>query len=73
MSALGKSNHPPAGIDVAAAQTGVADATALWSKAQAAFAAGNIEEAVATAKDVKARAEAIAAAIKLRLPGAASG
>jgi hypothetical protein len=71
VAALAKSKHPPAGVDVAAAQTAIGDAGSLWSKAQAAFAAGNIEEAVNTANDVKAKAEAAAAAIKLKLPNAA--
>lgn len=71
VAALAKSKHLPAGVDLAAAKTSIADAGSLWSKAQAAFAAGNIEEAVNTAKDVKAKAEAAAAAIKMQLPGAA--
>jgi len=70
-AALGKSKHAPAGVDMAAAQSGAADAASLWSKAQAAFAAGNVEEAVSAAKDVKAKAEAAAAAMKMKLPGAA--
>jgi hypothetical protein len=64
---LSKSKKVPAGIDLAAAKSGLADATSLWSKAQAAFSAGNLEEAVNTAKDVKAKAEAAAAALKLDL------
>jgi hypothetical protein len=64
---LSKSKKVPAGIDLAAAKSGLADATSLWSKAQAAFSAGNLEEAVSTAKDVKAKAEAAAAALKLDL------
>jgi hypothetical protein len=68
---LAKSKHLPTGVDLAAAKSGLADATSLWSKAQAAFAAGNIEEAVTTAKDVKAKAEAAATAMKMTLPGAA--
>jgi hypothetical protein len=68
VNALAKSKHVPAGVDVAAAKASIADAGSLWSKAQAAFAAGNIEEAVSTANDVKAKAEAAAAAIKMTLP-----
>jgi hypothetical protein len=56
-----------AGIDVDAAKSGLSDAMSLWSKAQAAFAAGNMEEAVATAQSVKAKVESVAAAVKLDL------
>ncbi|HUX72761.1 MAG TPA: hypothetical protein VMV25_02550 [Steroidobacteraceae bacterium] len=59
------------GIDLAAAKTGLADATSLWSKAQAAFATGNLDEAVGTAKKVEARVAKMAAQIKLKLPYAA--
>ena len=54
-----------AGIDLAAAKSGLGDATSLWSKAQAAFASGNLDEAVRTAKDVKARIDALATSLKL--------
>lgn len=57
-----------AGIDVDAAKAGVGEATSLWSKAQAAFAGGNLEEAVSTAKDVKAKIAAVAASLKMDLP-----
>ena len=68
-----KSNKKQAkGIDLDAAKAGAGDATSLWSKAQAAFAAGNLDEAVSTAKDVKAKVEALAANLKLDLPGAAA-
>jgi hypothetical protein len=60
----------PAGIDLTAAKSGQAEALALWSKAQAAFAAGNLDEAVSTAKDVKAKIDAAAAFLKLDLPAA---
>ena len=64
-----KSNKKLAkGIDLDAAKSGAADATSLWSKAQAAFAAGNLDEAVSTAKDVKTKVEAVAASLKLDLP-----
>jgi hypothetical protein len=54
-----------AGIDLDAARTGLSAAAALWSKAQAAFAAGNLDEAVNTAKDVKAQIVALATSLKL--------
>jgi hypothetical protein len=61
-----------AGIDLGAAKAGMGDATSLWSKAQAAFAAGNLDEAVSTAKDVKAKIEALATSLKLDLPATAA-
>src|SRR5216684_4223778 len=61
-----------AGIDLDTAKAGVGDATSLWSKAQAAFAAGNLDEAVSTAKDVKAKIEARAASLKLDLTATAA-
>jgi hypothetical protein len=61
-----------AGIDLDAAKAGAGDATALWSKAQAAFAAGNLDEAVNTAKDVKVKIEALAASLKMNLPATAA-
>jgi microcystin degradation protein MlrC len=69
---LGKkpSKKMAAGLDLNAAKGAAGDATALWSKAQAAFAAGNLDEAVSTAKDVKAKVEAVAASLKLDLPAA---
>jgi hypothetical protein len=63
---------PPAGTDVDAAKAGLADATSLWSKAQAAFASGNLDEAVSSAKDVKAKVDAAAASLKLDLPATAA-
>jgi hypothetical protein len=54
-----------AGIDLNAAKAGLTDAMSLWSKAQAAFAAGNLEEAVGTAKGVKAKTDPLAASLKL--------
>jgi hypothetical protein len=61
-----------AGIDLDAAKAGAGNAASLWSKAQAAFAAGNLEEAVNTAKDVKARIEALATSLKMNLPATAA-
>jgi hypothetical protein len=59
-----------AGIDIDAAKSGLSDAMSLWSKAQAAFAGGNMEEAVSTAQSVKTKVESVAAAIKLELSAA---
>ncbi len=59
-----------AGLDLNAAKGAEGEAAALWSKAQAAFAAGNLDEAVSTAKDVKAKVEAVAASLKLDLAAA---
>ncbi len=59
-----------AGIDVDGAKSGLGDATALWSKAQAAFAAGNLDEAVGIAKDVKAKLQSVATSLKLEMPAA---
>ena len=56
-----------AGIDLDAAKAGIGDAASLWSKAQGAFAAGNLDEAVTTANQVKTKVEAVAAALKLDL------
>jgi hypothetical protein len=61
-----------AGIDLEAAKAAESEALALWSKAQAAFAAGNLDEAVNTAKDVKSKIEAAATSLKLSLPVAAA-
>lgn len=72
VAALGKSAHPAAGIDLAAAQSGSADATSSWSKAQAAFKAGDVETAVTSAREAKARAEAAAAAMKMKLAASAA-
>jgi hypothetical protein len=66
---LGKSKHLPAGVDLEAAKSGLADATSLWEKAQAAATAGNVEDAVSAANETKAKATAAAAALKLMLPG----
>lgn len=54
-----------AGLDVSAAKSLSAQAESLWSKAQAAFAAGNLSEAVHTAKDVKDKLDMAAGLIKL--------
>jgi hypothetical protein len=55
------------GVDVGSAKDRMGDVTSLWSKAQAAFAAGNLNEAVATAKDVKLKADTLAGTLKIDL------
>ena len=67
VATLAKSAHPASGINLAAAKSGSADATLSWSKAQAAFAAGDVETAVNSAREAKAKAEAAASAMKLTL------
>jgi hypothetical protein len=57
-----------AGIDLDAAKAAESEAGSLWSKAQAAFAAGNLDEAVSTAKAVQAKIEGVAGSLKLNLP-----
>lgn len=69
---LGKksSKKLAAGIDVEAVKTEFAATNALWSKAQAAFAAGNLDEAVTTAKSVKEQLDTAAEKLKVTRPGA---
>jgi len=54
-----------AGIDLNAAKSSLSDDSSLWSKAQAAFAAGNLDEAVTTAKDLKTKLDGLAATLKM--------
>jgi hypothetical protein len=61
------SKKAAASVDLDAAKSSLDQATFLWSKAQAAFAGGNMDEAVRTAEDVKTRVEAVAATLKLDL------
>jgi hypothetical protein len=65
---LSKTKHVPKTIDLAAAKSGLADATSAWDKAQSAFKSDNVEDAVAAAKDANAKIESAAAALKLNLP-----
>jgi hypothetical protein len=63
-----KSNKKAAaGIDLDGAKSALNDAMSLWSKAQAAFATGNLDEAVKIAQDVKSKGDAVAATLKLDL------
>jgi hypothetical protein len=56
-----------AGIDLEGAKSALTEAMATWSKAQAAFATGNMDEAVNTAQDAKSKVEAVASNLKLDL------
>jgi hypothetical protein len=61
-----KANHKLAEtVDIEAAKSGLAATTGLWSKSQGAFGNGNLDEAVTTAKDVKAKLDALAASMKM--------
>jgi hypothetical protein len=65
VDALSKARRVPKGVDLAAAKSGLGDATVLWDKAQAAFQSNHVVDAVTAAKDAKAKAEAAAAALKI--------
>ena len=55
------------GIDLDAARGELAAAESLWSKAQAAFATGNMVEAVATAQRLRPQLDALAAVLQIPL------
>jgi hypothetical protein len=65
-------NPAKGAVDAAAAGASMADITSLWSKAQAAFAGGNLDEALTTAQNVKAKADALAVTLKMN-PAQAAG
>ena len=65
---LGKGKKPPAGVDMPAAKAALDAAQSLWGKAKAAFAAGNLQEAVDSAHTVKDKAAEAAAALKMPKP-----
>jgi hypothetical protein len=68
-----KSNKKAAaGMDLDAAKMSLDEAASLWSKGQAAFAGGSMEEAVRTAQSVKSKVEAVAATLKLDLAAPAA-
>jgi hypothetical protein len=67
IDALSKTKHVPKDIDLAAAKSGLADATSAWDKAQEAFKAGNPADAVTEAKDAQGKVASAAAALKLNL------
>jgi hypothetical protein len=66
---LGQKSRKPlaAGTNLDAAERSFGSDASLWSKAQAAFAAGNMQEAVSTAQRVKADLEVLASDLKVNL------
>jgi hypothetical protein len=59
--------HPGGSTELDAARAGLSRNASLWSKAQAAFATGNMTEAVAIATGVKSNLETLAGSINLDL------
>ena len=63
-----KSNRKmAAGIDLDAARGSLSEDSSVWSKAQAAFATGNLGEAVTTAKSLESSLEGLASTLKIEL------
>jgi hypothetical protein len=67
IDALSKTKRVRKDVDLGAAKSGLADATAAWDKAQSAFKSGNPPDAVAAAKDAQSKLNAAADALKLNL------
>lgn len=65
---LSKAKRVPKGIDLAAGESTLADATDGWTRAQAAMSSGEMQNAIATAKDVKSKIQSAATVLKLELP-----
>ena len=70
IDALSKGKHVPKDIDLAAAKSGLADATSTWENAQSTFKSGNAADAVPMARDAKSKLDAAAATLKLSPPPA---
>jgi hypothetical protein len=70
VATLSKAGRVPKGLDLSTARAALADAKNGWGRAQAAMASGDFDDAIATAKDVKAKTDIAAAALKLELPAA---
>lgn len=65
---LGHARRQGHGVDLAAGTAALAEARTLWGQALAAFAAGNLEEALATAGRARERAAAAATALGMPPP-----
>jgi hypothetical protein len=61
-----------AGIDLDAARGSLSEDSSVWSKAQAAFATGNLGEAVTTARSLASSLEGLASTLKIELKGPAA-
>jgi hypothetical protein len=61
-----------AGIDLDAARGSLSEDSSVWSKAQAAFATGNLGEAVTTAKSLETSLEGLAGTLKIDLKAPAA-
>jgi hypothetical protein len=59
-------------IDLDAARGSLSEDSSVWSKAQAAFATGNLGEAVSTAKSLESSLEGLAGTLKIELKGPAA-
>jgi len=68
VDALAKTKRVPKDVDLNAAKSGLADATSAWENAQSKFKLGNVEDAVAAAKDASGKLGSAAGALKLDLP-----
>jgi len=67
IDALTKAKRAPKDVDLAAAKSGLADATSAWENAQSKFQSGGVEDAVAAAKDASGKLASAAGAVKLEL------
>ena len=68
-----KSNRKlAAGIDLDAARGSLSEDSSVWSKAQAAFATGNLREAVTTAKNLETSLQGLASTLKIELTATGS-
>lgn len=62
----------PTGIDLDAARANLSHGASLWSKAQAAFATGNMDEAVSIAKALESQLQGLAGSLNVELSESAA-